>query len=74
MEFSRQEYWNGVPFPPPGDLPYPGIEPASPALADGFFTTSATWKVHAQGLAWQLCPNRIGSPFIPSSAFGNFYI
>ena len=32
MEFSRQEYWNGLPFPFPGDLPDPGIEPASPAL------------------------------------------
>ena len=32
MEFSRQEYWSGLPFPPAGDLPYPGIEPASPAL------------------------------------------
>ena len=39
MEFSRQEYWSGWPFPPPGDLPRPGIEPASPALAMGFFTT-----------------------------------
>ena len=44
MGFSRQEYWSGVPFPPPGDLPDPGIEPASPALADGFFTPSATGK------------------------------
>ena len=45
MGFSRQEYWSGFPFPPPGDLPNPGIEPASlssPALASGFFTTSAT--------------------------------
>ncbi|ELR46456.1 hypothetical protein M91_05097, partial [Bos mutus] len=45
MEFSRQEYWSGLPFPPPGDLPNPGIEPmslVSPALASGFFTTSAT--------------------------------
>ena len=33
MEFSRQEYWSGLPFPPPGDLPQPGIEPRSPALA-----------------------------------------
>ena len=44
--FSRQEYWNGLPGPPPGDLPDPGIKPASllsPALAGGFFTTSATW-------------------------------
>ena len=32
MEFSRQEYWHGLPFPPPGDLPNPGIEPRSPAL------------------------------------------
>ena len=32
MEFSRQEYWSGQPFPPPGDLPDPGVEPRSPAL------------------------------------------
>ena len=32
MGFSRQEYWSGLPCPPPGDLPDPGIEPASPAL------------------------------------------
>ena len=40
MKFSRQEYWSGLPFPCPGDLPNPGIEPgspASPALAGGFF-------------------------------------
>ena len=43
--FSRQEYWSGLSCPPPGDLPDPGIEPASltsPALAGRFFTTSAT--------------------------------
>ena len=42
MEFSRQEYWSGLPFPTPGDIPNPGIEPefpASPELAGGFFTT-----------------------------------
>ena len=47
MGFSRQEYWNGLPCPPPVDLPNPGIEPESllsPALAGGFFTTSATWE------------------------------
>ena len=38
MEFFRQEYWSGLPFPPPGDLPNPGIEPVSPALAGRFFT------------------------------------
>ena len=32
VEFSRQEYWSGLPFPPPGDLPHPGIKPGSPAL------------------------------------------
>ena len=43
--FSREEYWSGMPCPPPGDLLDPGIEPASfmsPALAGGFFTTGAT--------------------------------
>ena len=47
MEFSRQEYLSGLPCPPPGDLPNPGIKPASlrvPALAGGIFTTSATWE------------------------------
>ena len=42
--FSRQEYWSGLPFPSPGNLPNPESEPASltsPALAGGFFTTSA---------------------------------
>ena len=37
MEFSRQEYWSGLPFPPPGDLPDPGIEPISLALQVVFF-------------------------------------
>ena len=47
MGFSRQEYWSGLPCPPPGDLPNPGIEPAplmSPAVAGGFFTTCAPWE------------------------------
>jgi len=38
MGFSRQEYWRGLPFPSPEDLPDPGIEPASSALAGQFFT------------------------------------
>ena len=45
MEFPRQEYWSGLPCPPLGHLPDSGIEPESlqsPALAGGFFTTSAT--------------------------------
>ena len=39
MEFSRQEYWSRLPFPTPGDLPDPGMEPASPGLTGRFFTT-----------------------------------
>ena len=44
MGFSRQEYRRGLPFPPPGDLPDPGMEPASPALAGRFFTTEPPGK------------------------------
>ena len=44
MEFSRQEYWTGLPFPSPGDLPDPGIKPASLALAGRFFTVEPTGK------------------------------
>ena len=47
MEFSRQEYWSGLPLSSPGDLPNPGIEPTSPAsptLAGRFFTTEPPGK------------------------------
>ena len=44
MGFSRQEYWSGSPFPSPGGLLGPGIEPVSPALAGGFFTTEPPGK------------------------------
>ena len=55
MEVSRQEYWSGLSFPTPRDLPYPGTEPASPALARGFFTTEPSVKPDAQrGLSEQL--------------------
>ena len=40
MGFSGKEYWNGLPFPPPGNLPDPGLEPMSPALAGRFFIAS----------------------------------
>ena len=48
MGISRQEYWSGLPCPSPRDLPNPGTEPTSltSPLADGFFTTSATWEGH----------------------------
>ena len=52
-EFPMQ-YWNGLPFPTPGDLPDPRIEPASSALADGFFTTKPLEK------AMQICKYKTG--------------
>ena len=42
--FSRQEYWSGLPFPSPADLPDPGIEPISPVLAGGFFIADSPGK------------------------------
>ena len=44
MKSSRQEYWSGLPFPSPGELPDPGIEPGSPELASGFITTELPGK------------------------------
>ena len=46
--FSRQEYWSGLSYPTPGDLPDPGFKPTSlmsPALAGGFFTTAPRFKI-----------------------------
>ena len=51
MEFSRQEYWSGLPFPLQGDLPEPGIKPVSlvsPALAGGFFTSASPMPITSQ--------------------------
>ena len=50
MGFPSQEYWSGLPFPSPGDLSDPEIEPTflvSPALAGGFFTTGTNWEAHS---------------------------
>ena len=58
MGFSRQEYSSGLPLPPPGDFPDPGIEPTSPALAGRFFTTE-----HLEGSLPQDLP-----PFLPLSS------
>ena len=80
--FSRQEYRNGLSCPPPGNLPHPGIEPAclqSPALAGGFFTTSATREAHillltVQGgwAAWLLSQGllRVTRILVPTAAQG----
>ena len=59
-ETLQAKYWSGLPCPPPGDLPDPGIEPTSLkslALAGGFFTTKATWEAHS---VWH-------GPIIPQS-------
>ena len=48
MGFFRQEYWSGLPFPFPGDLPDSGIKPASSALAGGFFTTASPGRPRTQ--------------------------
>ena len=45
MEFPKQEYWRGLPFPSPRDLPNPGLKPTSLALAGGFFTTEPPEKL-----------------------------
>ena len=66
MGFSRQESWSGLPCPSPGDLPNPGIELTSlmsPALASGFFTTSATWEaphLNPVAIKHMTCPWDIG--------------
>ena len=65
MGFTRQEYWGGLPFPTPEDLPNPQIQPespVSPALAGGFFTTAPLGSpFHLLGLAnvWDACINTL---------------
>ena len=60
MKFPRQEYWSELLFIFPGDLPYPGMEPTSPALAGGFFTTESLGKPMLQGLVLILPVSSIG--------------
>ena len=50
----QQEYWSGLPCPPPGDLPDPGVEPTSLTLAGGIFTTSASWEVLPHHTTWDI--------------------
>ena len=49
MGFSRQEYWSGLPFPSPGDLPDPGIEPGSPTLQADALTSEPPGKLSLKG-------------------------
>ena len=57
MRFPRQEYWSGLPFPSPGDLPDPGIKPVSAALAGGFFITEPPGKPFFRVSYQQICPD-----------------
>ena len=62
IRFSRQEYWSGLLCPPPGDLPDPGIEPASlmsPTLAHQFFLTCTTWEARGALLELKESEGRI---------------
>ena len=56
LGFPRQEYWNGLPFPTPGDLPRPGIKPMSPAFVGGFFTSEPPGKPTLSRLHIYLLP------------------
>ena len=79
MGLSRQESWSGLPFPPPGDLPHPGMEPTSPAssaLAGGFFTTVQPEKPsyrHAVFLFLNLQPYRLTVSPLPASPLHTQY-
>ena len=62
MGFSRQEYWSGLSFPPPKDLPNPGTKPASPALVGGYLITEPPgkprityWKIHKWNSMSEIC-------------------
>ena len=71
MGFSRQGHWSAFPFPSPGDLPNPGIEPASPALGGGFFTSVSPRKprdlINLSKIQVQSC-----LPYLEKKVFGNF--
>ena len=65
MGFSRQEYWNGLPFPSPRDLPDPGIEPRSPSL-QAVFNLWATREAQACLLSWRLINHQCVGLFLGS--------
>ena len=70
MRYSREEHWSGLPFPSPRDLLDSGIEPTSPALADGVFTTEPPWKyvcnTHMQKYEFERRDSKIQIEFIVS--------
>ena len=62
MGFSKQEYWNALPFPSPGDLPNPGIEPVSPALQADPLPSQSSGKPKSELLVAQPCPTLLCPP------------
>ena len=66
MEFSRQEYWSGLPFPSPWDLPHPGIEPGSPALRADSLPSELQGKPHINIYPLPFRPPSQPAPSCPS--------
>ena len=60
MEFSRQEYWSGLPFPSPGNLPDPGINPRSPALQVDSLPSELLGKPLMPSIAWLVLVRGMG--------------
>ena len=76
LKFSREEYWSASPCPPQGDLPNPGMELTSltsPALADGFFITIATWEVTKFIVSYKQLSKKHGSLFSLLPMLLHFY-
>ena len=62
MGFPRKEYWSGLPFPSPGDVPDPGIEPTSPATAGVFFTAEPPGKPLTTTAKLMYLPDTVHNP------------
>ena len=74
MGFPRQEHWNGLPFPSPGDLPDPGIKPISPSLGDGFFTAEPPEKPFLSLLPRHILPNLLSPVLFSFPNFGLVFL
>ena len=72
MGFSRQEYLSGLPFPSPGDLPDPGIEPKSPTLAGGFFSTETPEKAKESQVLFKY--ELVGNDKTDKTIFSKYYL
>ena len=75
LGFLRQEYWSGLPFPFPGDLPNPGTEPASPSLAGGFFTTEPLGKLSlSESLTKETKGDEVLAIYVPEADIPSFVL